>query len=297
MTHTTETLGQLAIGVLERQSAVFQGHASGARAGDQVRDVHQCRVATRRMRAALRLFDDVLPRSAASRLNADLKWIAAHLGQVRDLDVQLERLEQSGKQLELVSALQPYAHWLSEQRRIAKGGLNEALDAPRFRDITETFGGLSTWTPNARNDGPAIEQAPRRLTRANRSLDKRARRLTRDSPAADFHEVRIFGKRLRYAAEFFVPLYGKAAERLVSSLTDLQDLLGALQDGVVSAERVHAAVVEGGATWPPETLLALGQLIQYDRQRGEQIRGEFREAYEGVVGKAWKELEANVVMS
>jgi CHAD domain-containing protein len=297
MTTPTDTLGALAIGVLERQSAVFQEHASGARSGDQPRDVHQTRVATRRMRAALRQFQDVLPRSAAPRLNADLKWVAAFLGQVRDLDVQIDRLRQSAKELDVEKDLKPYEKWLVEQRRVVKAGLSEALDGPRFLEIIEEMARVPSWKPNDKNDGPLGEEAPKRLERGYRTLNRAARRLTKYAPSPEFHEVRILGKRLRYTAEFFQPLYGKPAERLVANLTNLQDLLGNLQDGVVSTERVHLAVSESGAEWAPETLLALGQLIQYDHQRGRQIRHDFRDLYEDEVGKAWNELEGTFVMS
>src|SRR5258707_15789426 len=95
---TPTTTGDLALDILEQQAAAFLGHAPGAHAGEDPLHVHQMRVATRRMRAALKLFADVLPAEAGS-LNDELQWIARQLGACRDLDVHMRRIHDSGAAL------------------------------------------------------------------------------------------------------------------------------------------------------------------------------------------------------
>jgi inorganic triphosphatase YgiF len=59
---------------------------------DEPDAVHQMRVATRRARSALQAFGSILDREAARPLCAELKWLAATLGQARDSEVMLDRL-------------------------------------------------------------------------------------------------------------------------------------------------------------------------------------------------------------
>jgi len=282
----------LAVLVLQRNATDFLEHAPGARIGTDPHHVHQMRVATRRMRAALRLFADLLP-PQASPLNDDLKWFASQLGPVRDLDVQIQRTRGIAVELGVSGALDPYAAWLQAQLERTRATLAEAFESRRFGALVPRLQRLDEWAPEAtRNpaNAPLFEDAPRRLLRAHQQLRKRADTIDADSLAADLHAVRIRAKRLRYTTEFFEIAYGKPAQQLVACVVALQDLLGNLQDGVVSRERIHAAVQSSGGTWPAETPLALGQLVQYEVQREKELRAAFPAAYRAVCGEAWKRL-------
>jgi CHAD domain-containing protein len=293
MTGLPTTTGALALQILETQAGIFLEQQRAASAEGTAYDpehIHQMRVATRRMRAALRLFRRVLP-PEASQLNDELKWIAGQLGPARDLDVQLQRLRETAATLELTEAVVPYADWLDEQRQRAQRCLYDALRSPRFAALAET---LSTklgpdWLPHSEAAAPLHRDAPRLLNPAYKALEKRADKLDEHSPAREFHAVRIRAKRLRYAIEFFEPAYGKPARRLIKRVVRLQDLLGGLQDTVVSTQHIHEAVHVAGASWPAETVLALGQVLQYDAQRAVRLRQEFPKAY-AAVKASWKRL-------
>jgi CHAD domain-containing protein len=292
-----ETVGDLATGVLQAQTATFLAYCPGARAGRDPRDVHQMRVAARRMRAALRLFADVLPPTETEHVNAELKWVAGQLGHVRDLDVQLRRLAASASNLQLSGALEPYVAWLQDQRRQAQQALAGDLISARFMSLVEALHQVGHWPTTRDADTQVMTDAPRRLDRVFKVFSKRARRLRKESPLANFHGVRIRAKRLRYAAEFFEPSYGKPARKFIARLTHLQDILGELQDGVVAAEHIQRAVEGAAHEWPTETAVALGQLLHYDAQRAKALKRQFQKRYEEVAGKAWRRLESNVVMS
>jgi triphosphatase len=291
---TPPTTGDLAVHILEQQAAAFLEHAPGAHAGEDPLHVHQMRVATRRMRAALRLFADVLP-PAASNLNDELQWIANQLGPCRDLDVHIRRTRESGATLGISAALVPYGAWLVQQRQQAQVALNTALESSRFADLLHRLTTLSDLTPVG--DLPLQEDAPRRLRQAHRKLKKRADKLNKDAPPPALHKVRIRAKRLRYTAEFFEPMYGKPAARLVKRLTALQDLLGDFQDSVVGGQRIREAVLSAAGAWPAETSLALGQVVQYDLERSRKIRKEFPRVYDDVMDNAWRRFESKVAIS
>ena len=87
-----ETIGTLAMNVLRKHFEAFLAREPGTRLGDDVEELHDMRVASRRLRAALSLFGDVLA-PAILKLREELAWIGGVLGAVRDLDVQLVELE------------------------------------------------------------------------------------------------------------------------------------------------------------------------------------------------------------
>ena len=245
------------------------------------------------MRAALRLFADILPPQASS-LNDELKWFASQLGPVRDLDVQIQRMRATAAELGVAPALDPYGAWLEVRREHAREKLAEAFESRRFGALVQRLQRLDEWAleaTNNPNNAPLFEDAPRRLRRAVRQLRKRADAVDDQAPAADLHGVRIRAKRLRYTAEFFEPAYGKPAQRLVERVVALQDLLGNLQDGVVSREHIHEAVQSSAGAWPAQTTLALGQLVQHDAQRDKELRAAFPATYRAVRKEAWKRLQ------
>lgn len=297
MMQTPTTIGAFALDVLQDQQQRFLDLAPAARIGHDSRAVHQMRVAARRMRAALRLFGEDLPSLQAEHLNGELKWAAGQLGQVRDLDVQMKRLGETAAERGLQGRLMRYAEWLLVERHAAQESLVAALNSGRFADLTGSLRALGEWQPLS--EQPTASAAARRMRRTFRALDKRARKLAPDAPTADFHAARIRAKRVRYAAEFFEPLYGKPARGFIKRLTDVQDILGDIQDGVVSTSWIEAAVARPGPgpAWPADTLVALGQLLEHEHEHELRQKRRFTRAYADEVGTSWKKLEAELDIS
>ncbi len=81
------------------RAAIAQGylrllaHDLGVRLDEDPEDVHQARVATRRLRSDLRTFRDFLPEEWTQETRAELGWVAEALGRARDADVLFERLQ------------------------------------------------------------------------------------------------------------------------------------------------------------------------------------------------------------
>src|SRR5690606_34307179 len=129
----------------------------------------------------------------------------------------------------------------------------ELLDSPRFDALVAEFSA-------ALREGPADGTPMLDVHRyAEPILAARFRRVRRDgsrlvdaSPAAEYHDLRIRTKRLRYSLEVFGGLYGQPAERMTAPLKALPDRLGEHQDAEVGIERLHALVAAHGRGLPPE---------------------------------------------
>jgi triphosphatase len=274
---------ELAEQIVRRHAGALADHAQRPTDPEAI---HQARVATRRLRAALRVFKGALP-AEAEPVKDELTWIARQLGAVRDLDVQIERLQTNAAQLDVAEAVVPHAVWLGTQRQQALSACAEALESARFASLGRN---LEELTPGSLDeDEPVKEYAPRTLRQVAKKLRKRADALDRRSPDADFHQVRIRAKRLRYTCEFFEPLYDKSARKLIDACTDLQDLLGDQQDGIVATRRIHEAIQSAAAAWPAEAVLALGQVVQWEAEHRGDIRRRFKPTY-AKVDRAWRRL-------
>jgi CHAD domain-containing protein len=99
-----------------------------------------------------------------------------------------------------------------------------------------------------------------------------------DEPDEELHQVRIRAKRARYAAEVAALALGRPASRFAKAAADLQDVLGALQDAVVTEEWLRSAAE--GAHRP--VVLVAGQLIAMARADADRARSSWREAWNGV---------------
>jgi CHAD domain-containing protein len=110
-------------------------HEEGSRSGEDIEDVHDMRVAIRRIRSALRLLRPYFKRSALRRYNTELRQLAWSLGEVRDLDVLIEDMRVYQRKLKAVqqAALQEAIDVLDGEREAARLALIKALDARAYR--------------------------------------------------------------------------------------------------------------------------------------------------------------------
>lgn len=281
------TVGDAAFATLRRQFATFLDRETGTRLGDEPEDLHDMRVASRRLRAALRLFRAALPRAVLAA-REDLADVAAALGEVRDLDVQEARL----------------AEWAAQDRRLAAAALAPShrddarrrllllLDSPRYRQFRRAFAAALRAGPGGHPRSgkvPIVVAAPDLVRRRRRRVKRAAKRLTTASPSAAYHEVRILSKRLRYALEFLEPVYGEPAARLAERLADVQDLLGRHQDACVAMALLEG-VLDRAEQLPTATAFAMGVAVERSRQEATRLRERFPRVYDRTTGKPWQRL-------
>jgi triphosphatase len=289
--HQEMTVGELAFAVLRTHFATFLDREPGARVGDDPEQVHDMRVATRRMRAAMSLFREALP-VRTQRLREEFRWIANALGEVRDLDVQIEQFTAWEQEMEGEdrAAIAPLVARLEERRRDARGRLLEQLDSRRYERLTAGMTDLLQRGPLRRSPAsrmPAPVAAPALVRRRYRRVRKLGDGLGPDSRSEDLHALRIRTKRLRYAVEFLSPLAPKPSQPFIRRLVALQDCLGDHQDALVATRQIREMVDDD---LPARAVFLLGRITErYERRIGE-LRAAFPEAYAGIRGKPWREL-------
>lgn len=213
----------------------LQRNHEGAATQDEPEYIHQMRVATRRLRAALRLFKPLLPPELEAALLPPLRERMALLGAARDMDVLLGEIAAPVmKSLAGEPRLAALVGVITERRHGRRRAAMHDLRGPRFGQFVLLAGDLLHRAPF---DPPAAATAESLAAFADariRKLRKKVLRLAQaartDDPAS-LHALRIGIKRLRYALEFFAPLArGKSLDKQLERLTALQDTLGQIND-------------------------------------------------------------------
>src|SRR5918998_1135193 len=145
------SLGEVAFAVLRRQFAEMQEHEPGTRLGEDPEELHDMRVPTRRMRAAMKVFQGALP-ERARWLREELRWVAHALGDVRDLDVQIERFQAwKGEADEEVSGFLDRILTVTHKRREeGRKNMLETLDSVRYERLLSSFAEMLRLGPAAK---------------------------------------------------------------------------------------------------------------------------------------------------
>jgi CHAD domain-containing protein len=247
------------------------------------------------MRAAIKLFRPFLPARVLS-LNAELRWLAAALGEVRDLDVQLEQLEEWEGSVDESdrAALHVLAKGLDRRRAASRKRLLRALDSKRYERLVERVTRVLRQGPGKQpleGRQPVLGTAPQLIARKHRKIVKRGKRIDDSSPDAELHSLRIQCKGLRYALEFHADLYGESAQRLIRVLVRLQDVLGEHQDACVATDHLREIVEKGGRKVPPPTVFVVGRLAERYAVRAQELRAAYAKAFKPLRGKRWDRLE------
>lgn len=204
--------------------------AEGAEAADP-EFIHQMRVALRRLRSALRTFRPALPEGFEPAVAPPIRALARTLGAARDWDVLASEIIAPARQAFAGDArLAALAGAAERRRQTARASMRRALAEPAHAlfllDLAARLQRLDAAPPAA--DLAAF--AARRLDRLHRKALALADAARTQAPDV-LHALRIGVKRLRYAIEFFAPLYPTGEVRkALDALTSLQDALGALND-------------------------------------------------------------------
>jgi CHAD domain-containing protein len=281
---------------LDGQLRALLAHEAGTRSGDDPEDLHQMRVAVRRMRAALKAEGAALG-AAGPRLQAELKWLGGALGPVRDLDVQLERLRADAEGFDETEreAVEHLLGGLVAERKQARRRMLTALRSPRYGALREALAEAIRSDPVEDTDGtrgngkpkggkgPAVSDLVRvpyrRLRKAVGALD--------DNPADDdLHALRIKGKRLRYAAELTASVPGKKLRGLIDATKNFQDVLGEHQDAVVAEDQIRRLLDDQGDMVDADVVFVAGRLVERERARRTRYRGQWRDAWDEVDRRA-----------
>ena len=246
-----DSLPEAACKVLRFHFSKMQHREEGTRAGTDPEEVHDMRVATRRMRAAWRVFDGAFKSGKTKKIRRHLETIADRLGVVRDLDVLIGGLEaySNGLDEDHQPGLNPMLSLWRRQRSSARKELLAELDSDRYATFTTE---MDAFLDAGANSAAAVATptAPHRVRDRAASAIWAAYEAVRAYelvlPWADvetLHDLRIATKWLRYTLEFFGETLGPDSALLLERVAALQDHLGCLNDADVATKLARDLLV------------------------------------------------------
>ncbi|HVA82432.1 MAG TPA: CHAD domain-containing protein [Candidatus Binataceae bacterium] len=258
----------------------------GAAVSGGVEPIHQLRVASRRLRAAIEMFSGSLYAAQAGLLRRDLTWLAQIAGKVRESDVIGDTIRARAPKLEpkLAALLAPLYSELEVSRRLALAELGEALSSPR---CAATLARLRKPRIRVAMSSAALGPAAATiLATMTRAMSRAGAPLAVSSIPEAVHRLRVRVKRMRYALEMLAALGGKRNRKALVRLEAMQDRLGSFNDAIVAIRWLIAYASAEGA--PPEAVLAAGAMAESLRRRERKLA---RRAM-----KAWRKFESGEIM-
>jgi CHAD domain-containing protein len=202
------------------------------------------RVATRRLRSALRLLGPYLGTPLAEPVNEGLRRLARVLGAVRDMDVALIKIEayRQGLPAERTPGLEPLVATWRHRRTLAHVRLMRYLDGHAYATLHDRMSALLQALQGKERQVPEEQQVGQIAPRMVYLYWKATRAYTVLLPHATaelMHLLRIDCKRLRFALEFFGDALPPEIAGLVDEVVRLQDHLGTLRDEIVAMEMIE----------------------------------------------------------
>ena len=230
------------------------------RRGTDPEDVHQARVAVRRLRSHLRTFLPLMDIEWAGSLRQELGWLADELGAVRDADVLMDRLRKhagalfprdrtaGAKILALVAA----------RREHAMSQLRSTIHSNRYIDLLKRLVDAARapqLAPIAAESG--LLTLPPLVASLWRNVDGMVDGFGLNPTDDQLHRLRIRAKRCRYAAEAVSPVAGKRARSFARAAEAVQEVLGEHHDAVVAAQWLRDQAAAGSLTYVAGQFTAL----------------------------------------
>jgi CHAD domain-containing protein len=205
--------------------------------GDNLRAVHQLRIAARRLTAAAQLFANEILSAGVADLHGGLQRLYRATGRARDLDMLIQRWMGSCAEPANPSAaaiLQRLHSWRATAQEPIRQCERELSGAWLERCQTGLLEAAYFRTRRPGQREPAfVRAAPVLFLRPVRRF-LRTWHADLETPAA-LHAVRAAGRRVRYAMEILAPAFdNRFRNNLGRRLRELLDLLGAIQDHTVA---------------------------------------------------------------
>ncbi len=242
MTKTDPSYRLLACLYLRGQLDALIEQVHGVRENQDIEPVHQARVASRRMRAALRMFGDCFDAKTAGPWRKRIRKLTKGLGRARDLDVHITFLdgflaglgEQDRRHRPGVERLRLR---LRQQRDAIQPKVIRTLEAlQKGNFLAEMAGELEKELFQLRHGGVSL-QSPCAFERAAGHIHQRRedvlsheRALSDPADVDGHHQMRIDAKRFRYTMEICDPVYEGQLGPVIKAIKKVQSLLGDIHD-------------------------------------------------------------------
>jgi triphosphatase len=205
--------------------------------------VHQARIGLRRLRTIIAIFDQMVADKRRDIIKRELKWAARALSPARDLDVLIGEIDKCYGCGDKAGDLHEQQKVLGRRREVVYRETGQVIGSRRFRTLLlDVAGWIETgnWLTMSNKTMRKLRNQRIRQFAAEEISDRR-KKILKLGKHLDIlgrvrrHKLRIAGKKLRYAIEFFADLFpGKSETKrlhnMIESLKDLQDALGTLND-------------------------------------------------------------------
>jgi len=306
----------LACQYLRKQLDALIKEVHGVRENQDIEPVHQARVASRRMRAALRMFGDCFGAKQTARWQKRIKRLTKGLGAARDLDVQVEFISQFLSHLDDKDKKhRPGVERLLLRRRQDRGAMQPAvvktLDAlEKGNAMAEMHGELEKTLFLLRNRAVGLqspfvfERAGRHIRDCQRALLANEHTLADPQNIAGHHQLRIDAKKLHYTMEICDPAYEKRLTPAIKAVKKVQSLLGDMhdcdvwvQDVALFMEEERVRTIDYFGHHGPFNRLKPGlQLLIEERKKCREATFSVLLAHWKTLGenRFWEELEATL---
>ncbi len=279
--------------------AQMRGNEASARLGRDPEGIHQLRVGLRRLRALVNAYRDALAPAAHEFLSRELRWLQQELNPARDWDVFIATTLEpiTGRMAGLEACLEA----AKELRDLAQERATATLVSPRYTAfLLRCYHWLATgaWAAaeTAVHDRPVAEFAAAMLQRRHRRLQKFGGKRA-DLPEADLHRLRLMAKKQRYIGDFFREIYPrKATGRYIAALAEIQDVLGSLNDALVSrhlVEELERFLADAPSVGPAAAARAAGVVLGWQGGRIAEDLNRVSAVWKGFTNQKifWPRLE------
>ncbi|HEY5422397.1 MAG TPA: CYTH and CHAD domain-containing protein [Ilumatobacteraceae bacterium] len=275
------TVRQLVRSALSRSVLQLIDHHAGVWLTPDAEELHQFRVATRRLRSDLRSLAPLLDRHWTTFVRDELRWLGGEVGRARDADVLVERLRSQVERLapEDAKMADRLVDRASNDAAEARQHVTAAMSADRYLALLDVLVEAATdprlaVEPTDMADLPSRDFVADIVRKPWKRLARSVKGLEPYSPDAVYHAVRIKSKRARYAAEAVAPVAGRDARRFADAVAEVQTVLGEHHDAAVAEAWLRAA-----AKAVPSTRLVAGELIEMEREDRARLRKEFTDVW------------------
>jgi CHAD domain-containing protein len=240
-----DTLAEAGRKVFLFHFAQMLAHESGTRLGADIEELHDMRVATRRMRAAFEVFGEAYEPKLIKTLLKGLRATGRALGHPRDMDVFMEKAHLYLNSLpeDQQAGLDPLLAAWEQERQSARQEMIVYLDSPGYADFIDRFNhfvqtpGLGTLPVSTEHPIPnRLREFVPILVYSRMASVRAFEPLLGNASIEQLHALRIEFKKLRYAVEYFREVMGPEAKYVIEVIKRHQDHLGELNDANVATQ-------------------------------------------------------------
>ena len=226
-------------GVLLKHVQALGEEVAGVHAGEEdIEFIHRARVASRRLRASLPLFQDCLPAKKYPIWMEHIRKVTRALGQARDADVQIERLEKFLNKLEGVRYKPGVIRLILRQRqqrqRLSKPvtkAMGRLIESKMIDEMIERFSNLAERAESVYIYTPVLYQHSfQAISQQLEDFLAYDSIVAQPEKVSELHEMRIHAKWLRYTLENFAPLYSNELKPFLQAIRQIQETLGDIHD-------------------------------------------------------------------